>query len=270
MKGLCLAARALGAVCAAAPAAPKPETLLYSATWAGLPAADIAMRLEEGEGGYRSEIEIRTKGLPRLFTRFRGLGRSSGAISAAGFAEPLEYDAFYDLRSRKGKRISLRFLREGGRVIAERGPEDGSSSSNPPLPAAQRVGVVDPLTTVDLMREALRTGAARGRGFHIPVYDGKRRFEVEERGLTRERRRFGGKEEPVLHLALQLRPIAGFRPDGEEGSPDAAPRPLDVFFSDDAALVPLRLEVAIAYFTVVVELTGRCEGAVAACGVAAR
>jgi hypothetical protein len=252
------------------PSEASPLVWHYAATWAGLPAAEIDVRIEESAAVYRSEIDIRTIGLPRWFTRFRARGLSEGAVSGAGLAEPARYDAFYDLRSRKDKRISLRFERRGDAVIAERGPEDGSSGSNPPLPAAQRAGVVDPLTMVNLMRMAVRTGSARAKGLTIPVYDGKRRFDVEERALTTETWRVGEEHRRVLHLALLLRPVAGFNERDGEGNPDETPRPLDVLFSDDGELIPLRLEVRVGYFTVVVQLTERCDGTGAPCALAPR
>jgi hypothetical protein len=252
------------------PGEAAPLTLHYAATWMGLPAAEIDVQIDESMSAYRSEIDIRTIGLPRWFTRFRARGLSEGAVSGVGLAEPARYDAFYDLRSRKNKRVSLRFERKEGAVIAERGPEDGSSDSNPPLPAAQRAGVVDPLTMLNLMRAAIRTGLARSKRLTIPVYDGKRRFDVEERGLTEETWRVGEEQRRVLHLALLLHPVAGFDAHDGEGNPDATPRPLDVLFSDDDELIPLRLEVRVGYFTVVVQLAERCDGAATPCALAPR
>jgi len=253
-----------------APAEGAPIWLSYEASWAGLPAGNIELRLEEDATAYRSEIEIRTVGLPRWFTRFRGLGISEGAVTKAGLAAPRAYDAYYDLRSRKNKCVSLRFLDHAGTVVAERGPEDGSAESNPPLPLPSRTDVVDPLSTISLMRAAIRSGRARPGELRIPVYDGKRRFDVETRGLTHEVERIGGVDRKVLHLALQLRPIDGFNRHDEEGDPDAAPRPLDVLFSDDEALLPLRLEVSIAWFTVVVEQSGSCPAGPPPCRLGAR
>ncbi len=246
-----LAATPLGAA--------EPQTLRYVATWAGLPAGEVHLQLAEGASAFRAQIDISTVGLPRWLTRFRARGISEGAVPADGLAAPLRYDAAYDLRSRKGKRISMRFVATGKDSVAERGPED--SSEKYLLPPALLTDVVDPLAALTRMREALRSGLAGQGGFAIPVFDGKRRFDVMERAVSRETRRIGDQRLPVVHLALLLHPIAGFRGDDGEPNPDPKPRELDLLFSDDGSYTPLRMEVTVAWLTMVVELAERCGSA---------
>src|ERR1700730_1222976 len=76
----------------------RPETLRYVATWAGLPAGEVHLRLTEGVSAFRAQIDISTVGLPRWLTRFRSRGISEGAVPADGMATPTRYDAAYDLR----------------------------------------------------------------------------------------------------------------------------------------------------------------------------
>src|SRR6185437_80292 len=253
------AARGLAclAVLLAAPSAmAEPPTFRYVATWAGLPAGEVHLQLAEAANAFRSQIDIRTEGLPRWLTRFRARGISEGAVPTDGLALPARYDAAYDLRSRKGKRISMRFVGTGDDIVAERGPED--SSEKYLLPPALLTDVVDPLAALTRMREALRAGLAGHGHFAIPVFDGKRRFDVEERAVSRAVEEIGDKTMPVIHLSLLLHPIAGFRGDDGEGNPDPKPRGLDLLFSDDGNFTPLRMEVTVAWLTMVVELAGRC------------
>jgi hypothetical protein len=246
----------------ALPAAAEPVTLRYTATWAGLPAAEIHLRLDEGNSDFRSQIDIRTEGVPRWFTRFKAHGISEGAVAADGLAAPRRYDAYYDLRSRKDKRISMHFLPDG---IAERGAED--STEKPQIAIVNRTGVVDPLTALNRMREAIRTGAAQRGNVVIPVYDGKRRFDVAERGLTHETVTVAGVAQRVFHLRLVLLAVAGFKDNDPEGTPDSGPRAMDVLFSDDGNIVPLRMEVQVGWFTMAVNLAQHCV-AEAPCKVA--
>jgi len=257
------AAALLAALSAAAPVAASPITVHYETRWAGLPAGDIDLRLDDRPDAYRSQIDIRTAGMPRWFTRFRGYAVSEGRRSGIGLADPGRYDATYDLRSRKNKRISMRFVPTESGKLAERGPED--SSEKYLLEPAERTGVVDPLAALTRMREAVRSGLARTPGFKIPVFDGKRRFDVESRGLAPETLSIAGERRKVLHLDLMLRPIAGFKDNDPEGNPDDRSRAMDVYFSDDAALIPLRIEVTIAWLTTVVEYAGSCDGPQSPC-----
>ena len=66
----------------------------------------------------------------------------------------------------------------------------------------------------------------------------------------------------ALHLRLTLSPIAGFKGEtSDDGDPDNAPRPVDLMITDDARLLPLSIEVSVAYLPLVVELAKSCDSA---------
>lgn len=239
-------ATALLLVALAAPAHGRTLEARYVATWAGLPAGQITMRLEDDGSTYRGRLDMKTEGLPRWFTRFKGSAVSEGRLAPDGTAHPLRYDALYDLRKRKNKLNSLRFVATPEGVVAERGP--GDTSKKPPIDEQFRRGVVDPLSALIAVRHRIQTGrlGADGR-FVVPVFDGSRRFDAEGRVARRDGR---------VHVDLLLKPIAGFREDkpDEDEDPEDTPRPVEIEFTDDAALLPVRLEVSIAWFPAVVRL----------------
>jgi hypothetical protein len=243
-----------------APARGAETAALYSVSWAGLPAGEIRLKLYDDTASYRDEIAIRSEGLPRLVTHFQGRAISEGRLVAAPAAQvlplPLRYDAFYDLRKRRKRRLAIRFVGAAGAVIAVRSPED--TSRKPPLAAGFRRNVVDPLSALTAIRDALRRG---NRGaFTVPVYDGARRFDVVARVLPQRR------GEGVLHLDLTLSPISGFKGESsEDGDPDNAPRPVALTISDDARLMPLSMRVSLYYLPLVVELSRWCA-AMTPCG----
>ncbi|HTT80492.1 MAG TPA: DUF3108 domain-containing protein [Stellaceae bacterium] len=235
------------------PAAAAEVAALYQADWAGLPAGEIRLALRDSPGTYRDEIAIRTEGLPELFTRFSAVAVSDGRPGAL-LPAPLQYDARYGLRKKRHKRLVMRFAAHGGAVVADRGP--GDTSDKPPLPERFRVGVVDPLSALTAIREALRRGD-RGR-FTVPVYDGARRFDVIVRVLPK------ATGEKNLHLALLLAPIAGFKGEsGDDGNPDDRPRPARLTMTDDARLMPLSFSVSLDYLPLVIELRRWCTNAAA-------
>jgi hypothetical protein len=231
---------------------------LYQAYWAGLPAGDIRLSLRDDAASYRNEITVRSQGLPWLLTHFRATAVSEGRLAAGRPPAPARYDALYDLRKGRDRRLSMRFAdRDGAAVVAERGSDD--SSKKPLLAEAFRKNVLDPLSTVTAIRQELRRG---NRGsFTVPVYDGARRFDVKVRVLPKK-----AGTEPVLHLELTLAPIAGFKGESsDDGDPDNAPRPVELTISDDPRLMPLRMSVAVAHLPLVVELARSCDSGVA-CG----
>jgi uncharacterized protein DUF3108 len=227
---------------------------VYYAYWAGLPAAEIRLKLSDDDGSYRDRIEIRTEGLPRLVTHFRGTAQADGTLAAGRPADPSQYNALYNLRKRLDSRISMRFVGRGDATIAERGPDD--TSRKPPLAERFRRDAVDPMTAIERLREAIAAGAA-AHGFSIPVYDGARRFDVVGRVLPKQDQTDG-----LLRVELTLRPIAGFKGESsDDGDPDDAPRPVAVTLSDDVRLLPLSLTVRVFFLPLVVRLDHLCSGA---------
>ena len=228
---------------------------LYHAYWAGLPAGELRLTLRDDPAAYRGEILIRTEGLARLLTRFRGSAVGEGRLAAQRLPVPIRYDAAYDLRKRRDRRLSIEFAPRAGALVADRGAVD--TSKKPPLAEPFRTNVLDPLSALAAIRHELRQG---NRGaFTIPVYDGTRRFDMSVRVLPK---RAG---DAALHLALTLAPIAGFKGEtSEDGDPDSAPRPVALTVSDDARLMPLSMRVSLGYLPLVVELNRWC-GAAAPC-----
>jgi len=226
---------------------------LYEAHWAGMPAGEIRLTLRDDPAAYRGEIAIRTEGLPRLLTRFRASAVSEGRLAAERPPAPARYDASYDLRKGRDRRLSMQFApRAGGTLVAERGAAD--TSKKPPLAEPFRTNVLDPLSALAAIRLELRRG--NRAPFTIPVYDGTRRFDASVRILPK---RAG---DSALHLALTLTPIAGFKGEtSEDGDPDTAPRPVLLTISDDQRLMPLSMSVSLGYLPLVVELSRWCGGA---------
>lgn len=226
----------------------EPVVLRYDATWAGLPAGDIHMMFDDVDGAYRAAIDIDTRGLPRLLSRFRARATTSGALLDQA-PRPESYDAAYDLR-RRHKVVALRYAASEQGRVARRGT--GDTSSHPELPAVQRRDTLDPLAVLSEIRRRVARGLTPGENFTLAAYDGKRRFDVEGQ---RERESDPG----TIRIRLLLRPVAGFRnPKDEEDDPEDTPRPAELVLSDDARLLPLRATVSIAYLPLTVTLVGNC------------
>jgi hypothetical protein len=220
---------------------------LYQANWAGLPAAHIRLSLHDGPSGYRDEIAVGSEGLPHLVTRFRGTAVAEGRL-AGQTPVPAHYDANYDLRKRRDRKLRMSFVARGGAVVAERETDD--TSRKPELAEQFRRNVVDPLSVITLIRAALRRGET---AFTIPVYDGARRFDAVVRVLPRD------PKDPGLHLSLMLHAIAGFKGESsEDGDPDDAPRPVSLTLSDDARLMPLAMSARIFFLPLDVTLERVC------------
>lgn len=222
---------------------------LYQAYWAGLPAGQIRLTLREDGGAYRDEIGISSEGVARLATRFRATAVSTGRL-AGSTAAPAQYDAYYDLRKGKNRRLAMRFVARSGAAVADRAPED--TSKKPPLAEEFRRNVLDPLSALAAIRQGLRDRSRTQ--FTVPVYDGARRFDVAVQVVQKKA------GETVLPVELTLRPIAGFKGEtSDDGDPDDAPRPVHLTFSDDVRLMPLTMSVSLYYLPLTIELTQWCQ-----------
>jgi hypothetical protein len=93
----------LGATTTGREAAAEDITAVYSAFWAGLPAGQIRVKLQDSGSGYSDEIEISTQGLPYLFTSFRATSLAEGRRGADRPAEPSHYLAVYDRWKRRDR-----------------------------------------------------------------------------------------------------------------------------------------------------------------------
>ena len=124
-------AAALSVAIGAAPAHAGDVVAIYAAYWAGLPAAEIRLRLRDGDAAYHDEIEISTKGLPPLFTHFRTTASAEGrlaAVEAFYFAKTGDA-AFKEAVLSRGARE--RILREARRVeaaLSARGGDPGKAA----------------------------------------------------------------------------------------------------------------------------------------------
>jgi hypothetical protein len=214
-----------------------------------VPAATIQVTLNDGAGAYHDEITIGTEGLSWLVIHFRGTAASDGRILADGTPAPARYDANYDLRRHRNRKLRMNFAARDSAVIAERGA--GDTSGKPELKEQFRRNVIDPLSVLTLLRAAVRRGET---AFTIPVYDGARRFNAEVRVLPRD------PQNPGIHLALVLQAIAGFKGESSDDSdPDDAPRPVSLTLSDDGRLTPLAMTVKLWFLPLTATIERICS-----------
>jgi hypothetical protein len=233
------------------PAHAADSAAAYRVTWAGLPAGDVRIGFHDDGADHETEIDIASEGLPRLITKFRADAVGAVRVTDDGTAIPTRYRAQYDLGKHRGSRIDLRYPERDGSFIAVRGADDNGRKA--PLAERFRVNAIDPLSTLAVMRHELARHRGETRRFVIPVFDGARRFDVVADVVS------WNSGDGLVRLRLNLRPIAGFKGESsDDPDPDSAPRPVDVAFTKDAALIPVSLRVSVAYLPMVVRLDHFC------------
>jgi Protein of unknown function (DUF3108) len=215
-----------------------------------MPAASLVLSFEGDGSDYRDAVRIDTVGVSHWLTHFRATAEAEGAIGRDGTLIPVRYTALYDLHKRRGRHLRLDFVPRDGQRVAERGP--GDSSHKRPLAESYRRNVLDPISALSDIREALRRGAIRpGEHFVLPVFDDERRFDAAVTVASA-----GGHGRPV-RLHLELRPIAGFE-DKHGDTSDATPREVELTLSGDPRLLPLTMRVEVAFLPLVAEFDHLC------------
>ena len=204
----------VGASPAAVPPAPGPGplTLRYDVYARGFPVLSLDFRLSETAAAYEVAGTVRTQGVLGVVSDFTLHTESRGAI-AADKLHPSVHDSASRAR-RKERRAHLDF-RHDGSVVAALTP---AGDPDHKLPTAdQVVGTVDPLTAILAIGHAVaQTGSCRG--VKVPVYDGRRRYDLVLADDGAERTVEPGKP-AERRCALDMVKLAGFSSDR-----DRAPR----------------------------------------------
>lgn len=216
-----------------------------------------AVELEaDADGDERAQrLAMATTGLVERLTGFRG-ELSARSRAAEGLPAPLSFRSF-TATDRATREVELRY--DGsGRVVDlatfKRGEPEGSE-----VPEAMRDDTLDPLTALAAVRdwivEVRNEAPARTT---LPIFDGRRRYDLEVELVERRVARFASGRTPVLEVRLQSRPIAGFdeRSDGT--------RAITVLMSDDDLVVPLVMRTEVmGDLTAALYTTRVCAGSAA-------
>jgi len=235
----------------AAPARAAPHVAFYDATWGSLPAGHLVASFDDDDRTYRDTLEVDTVGLAHLLLRFHARVESAGTFAAGGMARPERYAVDYDLRKNRNQRVRVAYVAGAGGLVAERVAQD--SNRKPPLPERYRRNVIDPLAAfAALRRHLLHHDAKTGDHFSLPVFDDVRRFDVAVSI------RSAGGTDGLVRVHLDLTAVAGFRKKDGGYAPEEAPRPIDVTFRDDGAMMPMRLDVMVAWLPLVIRFDHRC------------
>ncbi len=244
----------LQAVALAAPCRPEaaPFVARYEATWGGAPAGEIAISLDDDGGRYRNTLVVYAVGLARWLSGFRAIAESAGAFDALDL-EPAFYDARYDLRRRREKRVGVRFVDHGAARLAT--PVAYAGIDTTAVPESLRRGVIDPLSALTRVRSSARAGRLATEGSTtLEVFDGKRRFNVviaAVRPIIADQPQRGR----ALDLELHLKPVTLAK---EQDDDDDIERVVRLVIADDTEATPLELSTTIAWAPLVIRFAGIC------------
>jgi len=243
-----------------------PLDLRYGVYWAGLQIATLKLKHEIAPAGYSAKLVVETVGLTERLVRYRARTLAAGEVAPDRSLLPTSFSSEYQTR-KKARRSVVTFDPASGDVvdlaISKRGEPDRSK-----VPEELRKGVIDPLSAFLGIREhvaAMRPGVP----YRAPVFDGRRRYDLEARVVGHDRATVAGREQPVLRVALIATFLAGADPDDlDEITSDAERVRFELLLSDDERLRPLQMRMLDSLLPATIELLQDCSGE-AGCQLAA-
>jgi Protein of unknown function (DUF3108) len=155
----------------------EPLRLRYELWAGGIGVLGFDFALEETQDAYRVDGDFRTRGFSDFLFRFAMHASAEGGIAEKGVL-PRRYAS--RSQSRRGRFTSdLDFLTDG-EITATVTPLEEEPRT--PIPARSLPGSLDPLSAILSIARGLSAG--RPCAGRLPIYDGKRRYDVilEDKG----------------------------------------------------------------------------------------
>ncbi|HEY3638206.1 MAG TPA: DUF3108 domain-containing protein [Rhizomicrobium sp.] len=257
LLALALSGSAIAQPAAAPPVPSGAATLAYSIAFWSIPFGQTSYQLRFADGGYSASSHFETSGIVSLFWQAIIDASASGHLAGVSLA-PKQYDSFYRRGEAKKERVLVTFDKSAVTTTADP-PYDMTKY---PVSDAQKREALDPMSAIALVLAGLTADHGNPCGTVAPVFDGRRRYNIEFAYEHDEPVSLGAIYNGTAHLCrLHYKQIAGFKPKIlKEG---AAFPPIYGDFAeipspqapDHHYLVPLRISAHVSWGTVSAQIT---------------
>lgn len=256
----------------------QSERLAYNLKVGGLHVADFLAGFDENASGYRTTLTMKTRGMARWFQDFRAELAGEGKILIQSGVGPTPVPRQFD-RAWAAEEIAASLTiaydpltglaRPEERLFNPLTGEDLSykdlewnrdREQPPPVPDDLRTGVFDPIAAFVAARGQIHHN--QQREFRVPIYDGRRRYDLV--GEVEPMRAFwiGGEEVDLIPVIARVDPVFGFDHERTETMQDSEGK---LLFSTDGRFIPVQVILEGRAFTSVMNLTADCRKDSAPC-----
>lgn len=146
----------------------------YSIAFWGVPFGHTDFQMKFHDASYSTISHFETSGIVSMFWQAKIEASSNGQLEAHSLT-PTVYDSLYQRGADKKEKVKVIFAGADPTVEADP-PYDLNAY---PVPEEQKKEGVDPLSAVTLVLAGLKSDAANPCGTVAPVYDGRRRYNIE-------------------------------------------------------------------------------------------
>ncbi|MSO72980.1 MAG: DUF3108 domain-containing protein [Rhodospirillaceae bacterium] len=285
-----LAALALAATPPASAAPIQAERLTFNLMVGGLHVGDALVALNQTAAGYTTEMRMTARGVAKWVRNFRtdmkGEGHFATSPAANGLPEFAPRPGTYVRLWSTGEVASDMTMtfdpQTGMAATSERlfnpntgatlQPEDMPWNNNRrdrdsarQVPPDMRTNVLDPMAAFVAARGQIMAQGATSRGlkaFRVPVYDGRRRYDVIGKTGAVRAVTINGAERQLVPLTATIQPIFGFGQRSQERMKASEGKFL---FTADDRFIPVQLTVSNEMISGVMNLTADCAQNAAPC-----
>lgn len=253
-----LFAAALVSAPAAADANRFDITLEYEAYFGGFHVASARTQIDRRSDAYLVEAAARARGMLDWYSGWRGVAASKGRLGPEGTVQPDRHnnEGVWD----GGTRMRSLDFRPDGTVevqLVEEDDDDDDDDAVTSVPPESIPGSVDPISAILSLAELMRRGGTCDGT--IPVYDGKRRYDLTVRqdgSRTFSPNSYTIFSGEAVACRVDFDRIGGFRIERSKYSRTARERIVWVGQPfEDAPPIPVRVDVETAYGNLVIHLT---------------
>ncbi len=208
-----------------------------------------------GAAAFTSAASGQASGMLRILASGEGALRTTGAV-VDGALVPA---SFILTTTSDKERDAVKMTIDGGNVKDLTAETSAPQDDRVPVTEADRKGIVDPLTALLIRAEA--TGdvvAADACKRTLPIFDGRRRFDLALSFKRIEAVKATGYAGPAVVCAVALRPIAGHHRDSKLLKYLTDGRDIELVFAPIAGtrlLAPFRLSIMSLLGNLVIEAT---------------
>ena len=263
-------------------AQPQSERLVYNIMVGGLHLGDAMIGLNQTENSYATEMRMNARGMAKWVRNFSSDMRGEGQLLQAA-TNPTTLDTRPALYSRQWSTgevaadMTMKYDANGKAEVEERyfNPETSepiahedlpwnkddspSERQRKPVPDAMRTNVLDPMAAFIAARGQLMAQGLAAKGpkrFRVPIYDGRRRYDIVGRAEAPRTTEIAGTERSVITVIAKLEPVFGFSRKSQVRMEESEGKFL---FSNDNRFIPLQLVVSNDLLSGVMNLTADCS-----------
>jgi hypothetical protein len=269
---------------AALPGIPaQTERLTYNIMVGGLNLGSALIVLQQSESGYTTEMKMTANGVAKMVRNFRSDMRGEGRFVDGFKPQPATYirqwatdevaanmTMTFDPTTRVAKTEERYFHPTTAAPIAREDlpwnrDDRDDERERPEAPEDLRTNAFDPMAAFIAARGQMMAqgvGGGKPHTFRLPVYDGRRRYDIVGRSEAPRTVTINGQEHSVIPVVAKLEPLFGFGRRSQARMKDSEGK---LLFTNDARFIPVQVTISNEILSGVMNLTAYCSQNPAPC-----